>query len=552
MLNEPRAVSDGVGRPEMTLEEAMRLAVANVAGYGDTDVFPYPLENHVFHDKSQEVVDQLLAMANDFKTELQERPPLTDNALQAVGYTGFRWATQIDPIWNAYLLGQVIHLGEQIEAARLPREKNAIFSYRFKPDASQGNLFDKDVGWFDFQTESVERARASSYVLKTDIANFYPRVYHHRLENALQQAAPGQSGVGHVMKILQSLANNVSYGLPVGGPGARLLSELLLNNVDRLLAAEGISFCRFSDDYHVFAESREEAYKALIFLNEKLQLNEGLSLQKSKTRIVTTEEFLATSEVAEEPGGGFETRDEQTAREFLSVRLRYDPYSPTADEDYERIKAQVMKFDVVGLLARELRKPRLHQAMTRKLISAIRALDDEQRDLAVRALLDNLEALYPVFSNVMIVLKVVADQLPADLRNSMYEKLRALAEEGSYILRVPVHMAFALRVLADDPTDETEAIINRVYSTTPQMFLKRDMIAMMARRRAVYWLSDKRKGYDAMDLWQKRSTLVASYQLGDEGKHWRNKVKRGLRPFETLLLGWAADRSQQPNWSVPV
>jgi hypothetical protein len=40
----------------------------------------------------------------------------------AAGYTGFRAATQIDPLWNAYLLDVVIALGPSIEAARIPTE----------------------------------------------------------------------------------------------------------------------------------------------------------------------------------------------------------------------------------------------------------------------------------------------------------------------------------------------------------------------------------------------------------------------------------------------
>lgn len=67
--------------------------------------------------------------------------------------------------------------------------------------------------------------------------------------------------------------------------------------------AEGINFIRFVDDYLIFAESRERAHSALIRLNELLLTNEGLSLQKAKTRILTSAEFLATSDFADSPDG---------------------------------------------------------------------------------------------------------------------------------------------------------------------------------------------------------------------------------------------------------
>jgi hypothetical protein len=78
--------------------------------------------------------------------------------------------------------------------------------------------------------------------------------------------------------------------LPVGGPASRLLAELVLNNVDKLLRSEGVRFCRFVDDYRIFCASKEEAYERLILISDKL-FNEGLSLQKNKTRILTMKEF---------------------------------------------------------------------------------------------------------------------------------------------------------------------------------------------------------------------------------------------------------------------
>ena len=40
-------------------EQSIRFAVKNIARYGDTDVFPFPLENHWFHDAEDDVVELL-------------------------------------------------------------------------------------------------------------------------------------------------------------------------------------------------------------------------------------------------------------------------------------------------------------------------------------------------------------------------------------------------------------------------------------------------------------------------------------------------------------
>ena len=66
-----------------------------------------------------------------------------------------------------------------------------------------------------------------------------------------------------------------------------MLSELLLHPLDKLLLAEGIAFCRYADDYHLFTDSQEAGFDALRFLSEKLVQNLGLTLQRAKTRLLS-------------------------------------------------------------------------------------------------------------------------------------------------------------------------------------------------------------------------------------------------------------------------
>src|SRR5881397_775620 len=127
-------------------EASLRFAVRNVAKWGDTDVLPFPLENHWFHDAEDDVVALLTGLDQDFEKWLSDYPLLFDKVLAAVGYVGFRGATQIDPIWNAYLLALVAELGPEIEAARIPTSANRVFSYRFALDSETHTMFDRKIG----------------------------------------------------------------------------------------------------------------------------------------------------------------------------------------------------------------------------------------------------------------------------------------------------------------------------------------------------------------------------------------------------------------------
>jgi len=101
------------------MRDSFQLAIKNIAEFGDTDVFPFPIENRIFEDCADLILTQLEAIHASFDDYFNQHAPVNHSALAPVGYTGFRWATQIDPLWNAYFLALVVKLGPAIEAARL-------------------------------------------------------------------------------------------------------------------------------------------------------------------------------------------------------------------------------------------------------------------------------------------------------------------------------------------------------------------------------------------------------------------------------------------------
>jgi len=530
---------------------SLQLAVQNVAQHGDTDVFPFPLENHWFHDDPGGVGDLLEKLDQDFDNWLSHYPVVFAKLLAGVGYAGFRQATQIDPIWNAYLLGLLIQLGPELEAARVSADRQVVFSYRYNPSVEKATLFDPDLGWARYHKSALETAGSFEVIVSTDISDFYPRVYHHRLENALKQATTNTEAVRRIMAILSSLSLGTSYGLPVGGHAARLLAELLLNRTDRLLLTHGLQFARFVDDYVLFANTREEAQAALVYLSSVLLSNEGLTLSRSKTRFMTRAEFLRSSPLAEPTVA--ESEDEAEARGFLRLRLRYDPYSPTADDDYGRLSEEIEKFNVTKMLARELHKSRIDEALVRQLIKAIRFMELTVRDGAVLSLLKNLEVLYPVFPTVAILLKSVLADLSEATRQATFDVLRDLIRKGSHIILVPTNLAYAVRLVAYDRSEETDSLLVDVYNhPNTDTMLKRDILLAMARRRVDYWLSDVIKRFAVLSPWEKRALIAASYVLGDEGKHWRDGVRPQLSAPDLRFMQWVGGKNSGRQWEVPL
>src|SRR5262245_7291363 len=104
----------------MNPKTAFDLAVRNIHAYGDTDIFPFPIESYVLRDKRDAVVRLLRQAYSYFDKCFGQHRPHHIRTLTPVGISGFRWATQQDPFWNAFLLGSTIALADQIEVARIP------------------------------------------------------------------------------------------------------------------------------------------------------------------------------------------------------------------------------------------------------------------------------------------------------------------------------------------------------------------------------------------------------------------------------------------------
>lgn len=523
------------------------LAVTNIINFGDTDIFPYPIETRIFDDNKAGIIDLINKIDKDFYKYLSDSPPVNISACVPIGYTGFRWATQIDPIWNAYFLSLVLELAEKIEKVRIPKAKNVVFSYRFLPDFKEGSLFDKTVNWRSFQEHSIKKAQSADikYVITCDIADFYTRIYHHRLENELDRIDANREVAPKIKKLIQTFSGTVSYVLPIGCPASRILAELSLNAVDSILQSQGVKFARFVDDYNIFCTSFEEAHSVLTFLSQKLMKNEGLTLQKHKTQIVSKEEFV---KVTETKLVSSEEDDSVQKSKFMSLSVTYDPYSPTASQDYERIKEELKNFDLMGMLNDELRKSKINQPLSKHLMRAFAVSSEAVLSDAFILIADKLNLLYPIFSTVVLVACTHWERMRPDCKEKLKDKFLELARQDSYILKPETHAAFLCKLIAKNQLPENEELLVTLYGRNLSSPLITSLIIqIMAKWNKYYWISDLKRSFQTMDRWQRKTFIIASYILNDEGDHWRTHMKSQFSEFEEFYRDWAALRKQKNN-----
>lgn len=231
---------------------------------------------------------------------------------------GHRIVTELDPIDHMIYSGIIYEIRNDIEENRPPKEDMNVLSYRYKPNID-GNLYDSDFHYIKFleHTQKVSESGDYSYVATTDITDFYLNIYEHRLENNLKHFTDKNGHVDVIINLLKQWNEKISRGIPIGPLSSRLLAESILIDIDNLLKMEEIEYCRWNDDFRIFANSYDEAYEYLYKLSNYLFQNHNLTLQKSKTDILPTDEFINQYIFPEERKQILTLRDELSDEYFL-------------------------------------------------------------------------------------------------------------------------------------------------------------------------------------------------------------------------------------------
>src|SRR5262249_1917186 len=101
--------------------------------------------------------------------------------------------------------------------------------------------------------------------------------------------------------------------------------------------------------------------------------------------------------------------------------------------------------------------------------------------------------------------------------------------------------------------EETTRLFAELFARPDaDVLLKRDIIIAMAKRKARYWLSPLAKEYVRLTPWERRALLPASFVLGDEGQHWRKKVKPQLNTVDKAYLEWVSQKNNGRVWDIPL
>jgi RNA-directed DNA polymerase len=159
-----------------------------------------------------------------------------------------------------------------------------VLSPLFDPDFS-----DKSYGFRPGRNAQQAVMQAKSYqhcgkrwVVDMDLAQFFDEVNHDILVSRVGRKVKDRRMISLIRAYLQAgvmiggVACQTPKGTPQGGPLSPLLSNILLDDLDKELERRGHSFCRYADDSNIYVSSKRAGERVLCsvthFVETRLQL----------------------------------------------------------------------------------------------------------------------------------------------------------------------------------------------------------------------------------------------------------------------------------------
>ncbi len=167
-------------------------------------------------------------------------------------------------------------------------------SYGFRPGRSAHMALKQAQTYID---------EGYKYVVDMDLEKFFDNINHDLLMNLVARKIKDKRVLKLIRKYLNSgimlkgMVVKSEQGASQGGPLSPLLSNILLDELDKELERRGHKFCRYADDSNIYAKSiraGERVLKSITkFLERKLKLK--VNTKKSAVSSPTKRKFLGYS-----------------------------------------------------------------------------------------------------------------------------------------------------------------------------------------------------------------------------------------------------------------
>lgn len=138
--------------------------------------------------------------------------------------------------------------------------------------------------------------RGYRYAVDIDLEKFFDAVDHDVLMNRVSRHVRDKGILRLIGKYLRAgvvvngRLNKTSKGVPQGGPLSPILSNILLNDLDKELEKRGHRFARYADDLTILVKSERAGHRVMESISRFLKRKLKVKVNRDKSKVVKAEE----------------------------------------------------------------------------------------------------------------------------------------------------------------------------------------------------------------------------------------------------------------------
>ena len=219
--------------------------------------------------------------------------------------------------------------------------KFSDYSYGFRPKKNMQQALTQSLTYIN---------NGCCDIVDIDLSKFFAEVVHYKILQLIYEKVKCETTLRLIRKWLQApiLINGRLHkrrkGLPQGSPLSPLLSNIMLDQLDKYLENKGCNFIRYADDFSIYTRSKSEAKfignEVYLFLGDKLDLQ--INREKSGIRRPSNFTVLGhtfTSTYKKGSKGQYQLIVSKRSWENLKRKLKRATKKALGYSFYERLKA---------------------------------------------------------------------------------------------------------------------------------------------------------------------------------------------------------------------
>ncbi|CAG9623778.1 group II intron reverse transcriptase/maturase [Sutcliffiella rhizosphaerae] len=190
-------------------------------------------------------------------------------------------------------------------------------SYGFRPNRRGHDAVRKAKGFMK---------EGNRWVVDIDLEKFFDKVNHDKLMGILASKVKDRTVLKLIRRYLQAgimingVVHEIEEGTPQGGPLSPLLSNILLDKLDKELESRGHHFVRYADDCNIYVQSKKAGERVMNSISDFIERKLKLKVNREKSAV-----------------------DRPWRRKFLgfSFTIHKEPKVRIANESIKRLKAKI-------------------------------------------------------------------------------------------------------------------------------------------------------------------------------------------------------------------